>query len=356
MSRKSMCKGTEKKFWSPDRLEKTGKPLLISIGSRGIGKSTGIALRCIKRYYGKGEKFLYCRRTEDELKRTAKSYFSGACLIEGSGHTWTYSQGEYKDEKGDIVGWSVPLSLADKYKSATFGSEGVRTIIYDECAVRRGQESRYLGKAGSTLEYDLLIGLYQTVDRAPGHSFLNQTKIFCLGNYSNYLCPVLLGIHADRYITTDTRFCSPKTQPWAFELTDQVSATIDIKRSYGYLLSSEAQAASDYDSKDIKVEDDIGKKHGVFIPLVSVQYHERKYTIYEMPKEGVLYVSSRISPQISQVIALTASDGGINRVTATRYQGSFAMSYIRQAAEKGFLWYESRQAKSDMLTYLRFTV
>lgn len=348
-------------FWSPLRLERTGKPLLMSAGSRGIGKSTGMALKCIGDYYDNGTKFIYCRRTDDELKRTRKNYFDGALKIYnayfGTEHNWVYNQETYVDENDQIVGYSVPLNLADKYKSATYGADHVRTIIYDEFILRRGKESGYLGtKDNNLIEYDLLIGLYQTVDRAPGHPFLNETKIYCLGNYANPYNPIFLGAGADEFVEHNSKFVNPKTMPWAIEFTSEVGATNDMKNSNGYKLSREEMAKHDYDNIGFTITENVKKMKGIRSPLLNLTYHGRHYGLFSYERQGVLYVSTERAGTAFE-LALTMEDSGkINQVTALKYQWLPELQMLRKAAQNGFLVFENDRAKNDILTYLDFTV
>lgn len=348
-------------FWNPERLDKTGKPLLMAAQPRGIGKSTGIGIKCIIDYYNSGIKFIYCRRTDDELKRTRKNYFDGALRIYNdfykTNHVWVYDSETYIDENKNVVGYTVPLNLADKYKSATFGADGVRTIIYDEFILRRGKEAGYLGgEQNPLLEYDLLIGLYQSVDRAPGYRFLNQTKIWAFGNFANLYNPIMLGCNASDYIEHDSKFVNPKTQPWACELSGDYANDIEITESYGYQLSRDSVSRADYNNDGFLHSENVFKLTGIRKPVFNVAYHGRSYGVWEYEKLGLIYVSGETSPA-RNTIALTAGDSGkINQVTALKYRYMPSMQMLRTAAERGFLAFDSERAKNDILTYLDFTL
>lgn len=348
-------------FWSPERLLNTNKPLLIAMEPRGVGKSTGMGLYCINDFYQNGIKFLYVRRTEDELKRTRKSYFAGALKIYNNtmstAHVWTWKEDTYTDEDGQVVGYTVPLSLADKYKSATFGADGVRTIIYDEFILRRGKEAQYLGSDKNfCLEYDLLIGLYQTTDRAPGHRYLNETKIFCLGNFAQLYNPILMGCGASGFVEHDSKFVNPKSQPWAIELhSDSEAAAQDMSKSYGYILSREEGKQTDYENDGFIHSDQIRKLKSIRLPLLNLTYKDRAYGLWEYDKEGLFYVSRELCAG-REIYALTGENGKINQVTALKYQWQPELRMMRHAAERGFLAFDSAQARNDILTYLDFTV
>lgn len=353
-------------YWSPLHLESTKKPLLMAAEPRGLGKSTGAALSCIGDFYDTGgnKKFIYCRRTDDELKRTRKNYFDGALKIYnefyGKNINWVYDQETYKEEEsGAIVGYTIPLNLADKYKSATYGADGVRKIIYDEFILRRGKEAGYLGGLSNPLiEYDLLIGLYQTVDRAPGHRFLNETEIICLGNFANLYNPIMMGCNASEYVEHDSKFVNPKTQPWAVELkTDYKTDGNDIKDSYGYRLSRESIAARDYDNDGFtRAATIVGKLKGVRNGMFNCTYKGRQYGIWSYENKGVVYVSNEPVPGRINIAMTMEDSGGINQITAEKYRYMPEMQLLRRAAERGFLVFDSARSRNDILTYLDFTI
>lgn len=348
-------------FWNPEALIATGKPLLIDAEPRGVGKSTGSALYCMEQYYKKREKFIYCRRTDDELKRTCKSYFDGACKIYndfyGTAHEWIYDKGgTYTDENGDIVGYSVPLNLADKYKSATFGADGVRLIIYDEFILRRGKETGYLGKTGSTIEYDLLIGLYQTVDRAPGHRFLNETKILCLGNFASLNAPVLIGAGADLYVEHGAKFINPKHEMWALRLQGDFATDKDIEESYGYKLASRDTRGVDYGYEAAeRPETIIPKMTGERHCMMCVIYRDRRYGVWTYDQKGIVYISRECLPGMPEIALTAGNTPRINRITALKWRDMPSMQLLRDAAEMGYLCFDSNRARTDILTYLDFT-
>lgn len=349
--------------WSPEKLLSTGKPLNLSIGSRGIGKSTGLGCHFIYDYYKTGNKFIYVRRTDDELKRTKKDYFSTPQDIYnetyGTAHTIEYCRDDtYQNENGEILGYALPLSLADKYKSAHFGDLGAFNVLYDEFIVRRGLEKNYLGsEKDPNAEYRLLIGLYQTTDRKKGHAYLNKCKIFCLGNFATLFNPILNECHIDEYVDKSTHFANPKTQPWAIEFTDFSALDgLDMRKSFGYWLSPEEDRASDYENDGFVKAENIQKLSGHRLKLMNVSYRGRKYGIWQYDQLGLVYVTHELCPT-SRIIALTMGDSGkINQLTAINYRYSPEMDMLRQAAANGFLVFENARARTDILTYLDFTL
>lgn len=348
------------KFWSPNHLLSFHRPLMLSIGSRGIGKSTGLGLHLIDEVYTKGRKFIYIRRTADETRMTAADYFYNPLSIYndymGTSHVWTFNKEVYTDENGEEVGYAFPLSLADKKKSTPYGGLGVRNIVYDEFILRRGLERLYIGnRMTPTLEYDLLWGLYQTVDRDKGHSFLNETKVFCLANFANLYNPIMLALDADKYVTVDSKIVAPKNAGWVIEFTDKVEATEEIKNSYSYQLAGNESKKTDYGNDGFIRSDNVKRLKGIMTPLINLKYQGRVYAVYMFEKDGVIYVNDKRSESVPE-IALTMNDGRINQVVAVKYKNNNAMMMLRYFAEKGLVIFCTERARRDILTYLNFTI
>lgn len=350
--------------YSPAHILSYHRPLNISIGARGIGKSTGVGLKYIGDVYEKHRLFIYTRRTVDETEATAESFFYSPLKIYNDWYNTKHEfnlksikTGEYVDENGNTVGYAVPLSQADKRKSTPYGAIGVRNILYDEAILRRGKEAAYLGtKTTPLLEYELLTGLYTTVDRSIGKSALNDTQIFVCGNFANLYNPILMGINAEKYVTINSKTVAPKGKPWVVELTDKVAATEDMKKSFGYQLSTEATKANDYDNDGFLHCDNVKKLKGVMNPLINVIYHGRKYGIFMCEKEGIIYVNDHPSKSGVREISLTMADGKINQVVAVKYNKCEAMMLLRKFTEMGLVIFATETTRNDILTYLNFTI
>ena len=69
------------KFYSPTKALSYHRPWILSIGTRSIGKSTGWLIKAIGNWCETGQKFIYVRRTDDEIKITAKTACNNAVDI-----------------------------------------------------------------------------------------------------------------------------------------------------------------------------------------------------------------------------------------------------------------------------------
>lgn len=347
-------------FYSPLKLVSTNKPLCMSVGSRSIGKSTGFGIYFLTQYYEKGKKFIYCRRTDDELKRTAADYFGTPLSImahNGITHAIELKGDTYTDESNNIVGYAIALNNEQKYKSMPFGDLGVKNILYDEFILPRGGERGYLGGSKNlTYEYDRLISLYQTVDREKGKAFRNDTRIYCCANNASFYNPLFLACHCDKFVSLDTKFCNPKKELWALELTNTVPATSKIKQSYGYLLASDSDKSRNYDNDSMIRDSQVQELHGVVTPLCNIKYSGNIYGVYVKEDIGICYVCER--PADGRItIALTIGDTTeINYITAYKFKDSGYMIFLRDMVTKGKCVFQTGKIKNDILTYLNYTI
>lgn len=351
-------------FWSWDRLISTGKPVMIAMAGRSIGKTTDGGYQLIKDFINNQNRFLYVRRTDDELKLTCKTYFNGGSKLyeakTGRKVNLVYDRGEYKDQDGNVYGYSIPLSLVHKVKS-NYEGLGIRNIIYDEFNLKPGLERFYLGsKNHPLLEWEQLDDLYVTIDREFGKAAKNTTRLFISGNAESFYNPVLQALHVDKYLQWGKdSFINPKNELWACEYLQKVGATEKIKESNGYRLATDAQKMQDFDNaekeKDTDILDIRGKGY-IVRPIVCMSYAGRKYTMYIVEKEGFVYISTKPRND-RENIALTMGDTTeINQITAYTYRDRPEMSFLRNMVNNGLVRYETEQAKIDILTYLKFTV
>lgn len=338
------------KFYSPYRALSFHRPFIVSIGSRSIGKTTGWLIWAVNRAInGNGEhKFVYLRRRQSDLDATASDALSNVEIIFHNNKIipdsmqFIYEHGKYYAADGGKkveIGSTQALSLATRKKSSAAGSLGYDLIIYDECICENIHD--YIPK-----EYSLLMNFYITLARKVGESFNKDFMVVCIGNAASYSCPILEGIHADRYLTSDTKFLAPKGVPWLVEQTAQVEAT---KEGSDFLRAMLSETEYAYTTAAGTLDDNsLIYKLDCSHPVFACKFRGRYIGIY---KEGDLTVCSSKRNQLP-VIALTYDDGAINREYAP--SRSSLGRLLKEEAERGHLVFSSQSIKKDILTYIKF--
>lgn len=348
------------KFYSPAKLLSYGKVQNFSIGSRSIGKSTGIAIFLLKEFIEKGHMFVYVRRTKDETDLTAPAYFDNAVnILMDKGYKiqeFVYKGGEYF-LNGKLCGFAIPLSLQQKYKSGNYSK--VWWILYDEFMVAPGSGARYIGgSTNASAEVDAMASLFQTIDRGIGKAFRNETRIFFVGNAGTFFNPFFVAYGIDRMLRPDTKYLAPKNEIFVVELTSETEATKDIKESNGYKMSTERTKAYAYDNKfaDLGSEVFIVKDPpGRHTMLVNIIYDGNTYGVYSYPDAGYLYICHKPCDG-KPTIAITTDDHAPNYLMIKTWHGHPITQLIKQMYDLGSIRFSDFKCKMVIDFYLSYDV
>lgn len=345
-------------FYSPEHLLSYGRPFSISVGTRSIGKTTGIGIHLIRYFLRTGQGFIYLRRTEDELDKTAPSAFDNAlfiCKKNGLIVDLFYKRGFYYvqvDETAEPVlcGCALALSTEDKHKSQNFSSYD--WIWYEEFICL--DSTRYLGTKDQPIkEYEKLMELYQTVDRGVGQAFKNTTRIICTGNNLSYFNPIYRALGITSYIRTDSKMIAPKGKLWVLEQTSTVKATSKIKESYAYQMSPDSMQESAYDnfasgSKETFVETFTGPKRFLY----NVRINGNTYGVYKTDQLAYVCNDSRCG----MTIALTNGDLSIDSyMLATRPGDSELVKFLKTMYGQGRVRFQTATIRYDILNFFLLT-
>lgn len=146
------------------------------IAERGLGKTFGAKLACLKRFLKYGEEFMYVRRYKTELDASLATFWSD---LQSNGYFEDHKLGVQKSKlltkftcDGKVCGYAVPLSTSNILKSTAFPK--VKYIVFDEYLLHQGGTYRYLKN-----EMTLFLDLVETVFR------LRDGKVLMLGNSVN---------------------------------------------------------------------------------------------------------------------------------------------------------------------------
>lgn len=163
-----------KLYWDIHKVLSYNSFMNISMGGRGIGKTTQAKIWCINHFKATGKQFVYLRRYKSET--VLLKNFLDDCVDEikfvgdkndGGSYVWN----------GYVIGYLKALSIAQNYKSNNF--DDVDTIIYDEAIIKQSISQRYLPN-----EVELLFEFMSTVFR----NRMNN-HVFVLGNNLDFFNP-----------------------------------------------------------------------------------------------------------------------------------------------------------------------
>lgn len=347
-------------FYSPEKVLSYGRPWILITGSRSIGKSTGVGMEVIENYIKTGMKFIYIRRTEDEVMATCRSFFENPIKILQYHNKYNIEDFKYDkkdffikiDGKWSKCGTTVPLSLEHKYKSTNFSE--YNRMLYDEFICL--DTTKYLGsKANPTYEFDRCLSLYQTVDRGIGRMFRNETIFYFLANNSSYFNPIYLALHIDEYLRTDTKICAPKGKQWVVEQVEGIELSKDIKESFAYQLADEKNR--DYAYQNIAVDSEmqfVEKINAPMVPIINLSFNKHRMGVYLYRAMGIIYISDKTNNL--GTLALTCKDQDkVNYMMALKYRDDSRMQTIKQAYYSGNIRFETNKCKYDIANYFLLT-
>lgn len=354
-------------FYSPEHLLSYGRPWMISVGSRSIGKSTGWLIWLIRDYLINGNRFIYLRRTDDEVKATAPTACDSAFMILrdsgyevytviASKHKFTLyrTEEDFKNKVGEEIGCYFALSQSYKYKSANFGANKYNWILYDEFI--NIDSTKYLGtKSNITYEYDRALELYQTVDRGIGQAFRNETKFIFIANLATYYNPIFIGLGIDEYIRTDSKTIAPKEKLWVVEQTKEVKATEKAKESNSYKLSNDKNKEYAYENTafDAKMEF-VKKVTKPLKPMFNIKFNKSVYGVYYVPSESIIYVSTKRNQLFTIALTVDGQDK-IDYTLSIRASDNIEMLQLRNMYYLGKLYCENNHIRYLVANYFMLT-
>lgn len=173
-------------FYDYNRLYSYNAVLNFVCGARGLGKTYGAKLRCIKAAIKKGDEFILLRRYKEELAAARATFFDDVLnefpdhifrIQDGKGQ-WATPPKMVENSKGKMVEekveWTdmcyfVALSNAQNRKGTSYSK--VRTIIFDEFIIEKGMV-HYLPQ-----EHIAMLNFINTVDR-----YRDQVRVLMLAN------------------------------------------------------------------------------------------------------------------------------------------------------------------------------
>lgn len=358
-------------FYSPRRICTYGRPWMFITGSRSVGKSTSIAILCILDYLVNGHKWIYCRRTKDEVQLTAPTFFGNAIAIINKNtnfkiHEVVYSKQKFyismEDDKieGDEeegyerheCGMIIPLSLEQKYKSSNLSE--YFTIIYDEFIAKNS--SQYLGtKDTPEREYKSMLSLYQTVDRGIDKPFRNETSVFFLGNTATVYNPIFLSVGIADYVTPTAKIIAPRGKLWILEQVGTVEALSSIQDSYAYQLANEEERAYAYENKGLEAIDE------TFIGEPGICHYDETFTLGGIDygichdDDWVYYVGKPRYKVTTKKYSLdVSSHNGIDLKLIHKMMEHPMTMWLHDAYLQGRLYFNNARTKQEWMRYLKF--
>ena len=323
------------KFWNIPQTASYNCLFNFIDGIRGAGKTYGLLKYLTERYQKNGYRYIYVRRSEEELKvlTTQKSgRIFNHVQTEFPGHAlWAEANVLHVDK--EIMGYAQALSTARKMKSDAL--DNVRDIVFDEYKIdTTTSQQRYL-----PVEVTAFLELYESVARPGARDY--DVRCWFLGNAISSTDP-----YSD-YFNLEMPF---KTDIWRRgDFLHQMVAPpelIKAKQATRFYKAIEGSSYAAYASENKFLRDNqhfIGKKGKDAEYQFTFIYYTDVIGVWRDYRNGKYFISDSVDKQCRLVYAATTENHEPNTLLLKGFKNSVHLKNLKNAYELGCVYYENQR-------------
>lgn len=323
------------KFWNIQKTASYNCLFNFILGIRGAGKTYGLLKYLIERYQKNGYRFLYVRRSEEELQKltTQKSgRIFNHVQTEFEGHAlWAESNVLHIDK--ETCGYAQALSTAVKMKSDAM--DNVRDIVFDEFVIDKNISfQRYLND-----EVTAFLELYESVARPGARPY--DVRCWFLGNAITSTNPYF------DYFGLDMPYKSDVLTRDEF-LVQMVAPPelIQAKKSTRFYKAIAGSAYEAYAAENKFLRDNthfIGKKGKDAEYQFTFIYYDDMIGVWRDYRNGKYYISDDVEKQCRMVYAVTTDTHEPNTLLLKGFKNSVQLKNLKNAYDLGCVYYETQR-------------
>lgn len=337
----------ETQFYDWPKTLSYNAPLTLVVGARGIGKTFGLRLQCIRDFIRDGSRFVEIFRYKNEVKGASRGYFDKLALLEELS-AWEFKSdqsGGYIRPKGakewQRIAYFVPMTRYQDAKKETFAR--VRRIFLDEFIIdRANQYGRYLPR-----EFARYANIVDTVTRQQAGDG-TQPRGYLLGNSLDLINPYFAALGISEPPPPGYRWYEGKTA--LLHMVPQSEEAAAAKRDEtlaGKLLSladdSEEAASALENAFTVKGDSFIEKDVKVLRPAVALVWRGQELTLWARKDSYTRYhVKPGISRELEQagrVFYFSRADARIDYRAAKR--GEKQLAWLAPVFSAGKITFET---------------
>lgn len=323
------------KFWDIDRTASYNCLFNFILGIRGAGKTYGLLKYLIEKNMRTGNRFLYVRRTDEELKKltiTKNARIFNLVQKEFPDNAlWAESNVLHMDDR--IIGYAQSLGAAGKTKSDAL--ENVRDIVFDEFIINTAiTRSRYLQD-----EVTAFLELYESVARPGARDY--DVRCWFLGNAVSSSNP---------YFDKMDLHIPYKTDIWRRGdfLVQMVAPQelIEAKKQTRFYQAIEGTEYAQYAAENKFLTDNthfIAKKSKDSEYQFTLVYYEDEIGVWRSYRNGCYFISDDIDKQCRTVYACTTETQQPNVLLLKGFKSSTNLSNLKKAYDMGCVYYENQR-------------
>lgn len=327
------------KYWDVKRTKSHNALLNYILGIRGAGKTYSLLKELIECYQKTGSRFLYLRRSEEELKKlttqkNGRLFNHVQVEFEGS-NLWSEANVLHIDDQ--TCGYAQALSTAGKLKSDAL--DNVRDIVFDEFIINTLiTKQRYLPD-----EVTAFLELYETIARPGSRDY--DVRCWFLGNAVSSSNPYFDSFDLHLPFKTDIW----KRDDFLVQLVapQKLIQAKQNTRFYKAIMKTGAGAEyAAYASENSFLTDNtnfISKKGKDAEYQFTMLYLDNEIGVWRDYRNGRYYISDNVDKQCRTVYAVTTETHEPNTLLLKGFKSEANLSTLKKAYELGCVYYESQR-------------
>lgn len=326
------------------------------VGARGIGKTYGIRLQCIRDYIKKGFRFVELVRFKTELSGFVSGYFNRIDTNrEFDGYVFR-TEGAYgyiaeKPEEGEKPKWQLmsyflAMSDAQQLKKRTY--DRVKRIIFDEAVLDKDDRyHRYLPH-----EFSTLANIVDTVSRERADVDGVPPRVYLLGNALDLFNPYFIAYNVN-VPRKGYRWYKNKTFLLHYAEDKEYSKEKAAQTVAGRMLQGTVEGAIANDNEFTRQNKDfIRKKNKAAKFSFGVVFDGWTFGIWDDRNNGYYYVTDKVPEKSNRpIFAVTVDDDRVNYVAARKAEN--ALKGFTEMHYLGIIRYESVAIREKFLEVLQ---
>ena len=350
------------KYYDWDRTISYDADVTMVVGTRGVGKTFGLRLACIKRcikLQKKGDQRRYVEivRTKAQLSVVSDNYFSRLSRMpelapyvfrSDSHYMWWADapEDENTKPKWNLLGYFVAMTVYQIDKTRTF--DYVDRLIFDECILdRQDRFHRYLPN-----EFAILANIVDTISRERKDTAGLRPHVFLLGNAVDITNPYFARYHVGTDISYGYRWYENKTFLLHFVDSSEYNAEKADGTVAGRMLSGTVSGKENVQNIFHNISSEFVQrkpKRAKF--MFGIVLDGKTFGIWSDVKDGYYYVTAKVPHNTDRPIyAMSYEDNRVNYIAANRLHQ--VMRGFAEMYWMGIVRYDSVDAKRDFYRVL----
>ena len=332
------------------------------VGSRGLGKTFGLRLSCIKRCIklqksGNQRRYVEIVRTKNQLSVVSDNYFSRLSrmpelkdyVFKSDSHYmwWSDAPDEENDKpKWHLLGYFVAMTVYQIDKTRTF--DYVDRLIFDECILDRQDRShRYLPN-----EFAILANIVDTISRERKDTDSLRPHVYLLGNAVDISNPYFARYGVGTDVSYGYRWYAGKTFLLHFVDSSEYNSDKAVGTVAGRMLAGTVAGKENIENIFHNISNEfVLKKPKRSKFMFGIVLDGKKFGIWSDTKEGYYYVTTKVPNNTDRPIyALSYEDNRVNYIAANRLHQ--VMRGFSEMYWLGIVRYDSIDAKRDFYRVL----